>query len=607
VGINLDDVAGFSALKILERYEGKNPYIKIMKNDYIKKGKVSFTNNQRNYIIKNHDKEPIYINRIVRITQYLGEELQKNHSLSFIPEKILIEYILADDDKTFHIFGKLKRNQELSEMYFIPKTQVYDDPYFEERDVDVDFDKYNEMIAPKFIFDHQKKGIKFLLGRDGCILADDMGLGKTFQAIIAALESGAEKILVVCPSSVKINWEREINVFCNDTAIVNGSRWKTAKFTIINYDILKNFHTLYDGRKKKPDFIDRRIVEEKFDLAIIDEAHYLKNYKSNRGKIMTEVCVKYDIPKVWLLTGTPIANKPKDFFNLLKLIKSPISNNFDFFAQRYCDAKKFFRTLKNGKRKQVTIADGASNLEELHLKTKNYILRRKKDEVLDMPEKNIIPVYQKLTDRGWDDYNQLWDDYLIERKAKKKRGTPDKDLVELGLLRKFIAMEAIPYTIEMVENMLEYDEKVIIFTTYTEELQALQEHFGKICVTHYGGMSQTAKQKSVDDFQSKETKKVFIGNIVSAGVGITLTEATNVVFNSFSWVPGELDQAEDRAWRLGQRNNVSVYYQLFEDTVTTRMWETIQNKRDVIDTIMGDTMDEAEIVNRFMDKFNDEN
>jgi hypothetical protein len=140
VGINLDDVAGFSALKILERYEGKNPYIKIMKNDYIKKGKVSFTNNQRNYIIKNHDKEPIYINRIVRITQYLGEELQKNHSLSFIPEKILIEYILADDDKTFHIFGKLKRNQELSEMYFIPKTQVYDDPYFEERDVDVDFD-----------------------------------------------------------------------------------------------------------------------------------------------------------------------------------------------------------------------------------------------------------------------------------------------------------------------------------------------------------------------------------------------------------------------------------------------------------------------------------
>jgi SWI/SNF-related matrix-associated actin-dependent regulator 1 of chromatin subfamily A len=513
--------------------------------------------------------------------------------------------MLAEDDKTFHIFGKLKKNQELSEMYFIPKTQVVDDPYFEEIHVDVDFTKYDEvlgqMIPPKKLFEHQKSGVKFLLGRDGCILADDMGLAKTMQAIIAALESGAERILVVCPSSVKINWEREINTFCNETAIINGSTWKQAKFTIINYDILKNFHTL----DKDAEYLDRELVNGKFDLAIIDEAHYLKNHKSNRGKIMAEVCVDHGIPKVWLLTGTPIANRPMDFYNLLKLIKSPIAKNWKYYAQRYCDGRKFFRTLNNGRRKQVWITDGASNLDELHLRTKNYILRRKKTDVLDMPEKNIIPIYQQLTDRGWDQYDQLWDDYLEERKKKKKRGTPDKDLVELGLLRQFIAMEAVPYTIEMVENMLEYGEKVIIFTTYTEELRALEEHFGKQCVTHYGGMSAKAKQKSVDSFQNNEDKKVFIGNIISAGVGITLTEATNVIFNSFSWVPGELDQAEDRAWRLGQRNNVSVYYQLFENTVTTRMWETIQTKRDVIDTIMGEKADESALIDQFIDKIND--
>lgn len=606
MGINLDDIAGISALKILERYEGKNPYIKTMKSDYLKKGKVSFTNKQRNYIIDNHDKEPIYINRVIRITPYLGEELKTKYSLSFVPEKILIEYMLADDEKTFHIFGKLKRNQNLSEMYFIPKTQVIDDPYFEEKDIDVDFEPYDEILGqltpPKKLYEHQKSGIKFLLSRDGCILADDMGLAKTMQSIIAALESGAERILIVCPASVKINWEREINLFCEQTTIIYGSHWKQAKFTIINHDILKNFHTL-DKKEKYP---DRDLVNAKFDLAIIDEAHNFKNHKSNRGKILTELCVKYGIPKVWLLTGTPIANRPMDFFNLLHIIKSPLAENWKYFAQRYCDGRKFFRTLKNGQRKQIWITDGASNLEELHLKTKNYILRRKKKDVLDMPEKNIIPVYQQLDDKGWEEYHQLWDEYLVERKRKKKKGTPDKDLVELGLLRKFIAMQGVKYTIEMVKNMLDYGEKVIIFTTYTEELKLLEEHFGSSCVVHYGGMTAKAKQKSVDDFQNKDSKKVFIGNIVSAGVGITLTEATNVVFNSFSWVPGELDQAEDRAWRLGQHNNVSVYYQLFENTVTTRMWQTIQSKRDVIDTIMGENADESALVDQFIDMINDE-
>ena len=108
--VNLDDVAGFSALKILEKYEGKNPYIKTLKKEFLKNNKVNFTPQQRRYIVDNHDKDPIYVNRVVSITQYLGEVLQKDHKLTFTPEKILIEYILADSEKTFHIFGKLKKN-----------------------------------------------------------------------------------------------------------------------------------------------------------------------------------------------------------------------------------------------------------------------------------------------------------------------------------------------------------------------------------------------------------------------------------------------------------------------------------------------------------------
>jgi len=611
--INLDDIKGHSALSLLEEYSGINPYIRKMKKEYLKNKKVKLTETQIKYIIDNHQKEPIPINKVVNITPFLGEELQKKEELSFLPERVLIEYILAENEKTFHVYGKLKRNQTESKMYWLPKTQVLDDPYYEKIDIEVNFDKYNDILkkSGKQLYQHQEEGIKFLLSRNGSILADDMGLGKSIQSIIAALESGAKNILIVCPSAVKINWKREINVFCDDVAIVEGRKWQKAKFTIINYDILKNFHTLGDGKKKESTDpvleYNRHIVNSNFDLAIVDEAHYLKNNKSIRGEIMVDLTVKYNIDKVWLLTGTPIANRPMDFFNLLKIIKSPIADNWQYFATRYCDARKMFRTLKNGRKKQIWLTDGASNLDELAAKTKNLILRRLKENVLDMPDKIITPMYHQLSDKGWDEYDRLWEDYLEKRKAEKKKGPVQKDLVELILLRKFIAMEAIPQTIEMVENILETGKKVIIFTSFTDELNELAEHFDKLCVTHNGPMNDKEKQRSVDNFQNNDKIKVFIGNIKSAGVGITLTKANFVVFNSFDWVPGQNEQAEDRAYRIGQNNNVNVYYQMFEDTISTRMWETLRTKKDIISTIIGDSqLSDEEIIEIMTDKLIDE-
>ena len=593
--INLEDLKGHSALSLLENYNGINPYLLKLKNEYIKNKKILLTETQSKYIIDNHNREPQYINRVIGITKYLGEELQKQEQLSFIPEKILIEFILAETDKTYHVYGKLKQNQKESKMYWLPKTQVTDDPYFEPLNVEVDFTKYNEILAKsgKKLYKHQEEGIKFLLSRNGCILADDMGLGKTNQSIIAALESGAKKILIICPSSAKINWEREINVFSKHTTIVDGKRWNEAKFTIINYDILKNFHSLIEPRSKKSEdseqIINRELANAKFELAIVDEAHYLKNNDSIRGKIMTELSVKHGIPKVWLLTGTPVANRPMDFFNLLKIIKSPLADNWKHYAVRYCDARKMYRTLKNGQKKQIWLTDGASNLDELAAKTKNVILRRLKTDVLDMPDKVVTPMYHRLSTKEWKEYEALWEQYLERRVIEgKKVGNLQRDLVELILLRQFIAEMAIPYTIEMVENAIEMGRKVIIFTSFTEELETLERHFGKLCVTHNGLMSTKEKQRSVDNFQNNQKVKVFIGNIKSAGVAITLTEATVVVFNSFSWVTGDNEQAEDRAFRIGQKNDVNVYYQLFDNTISTRMWETLKNKKDIISTIIGD-------------------
>jgi SWI/SNF-related matrix-associated actin-dependent regulator 1 of chromatin subfamily A len=601
--IDINDLKSHSALSLLEGYEGINPYIKKLKNEFIKNKKIQLTENQSRYIVENHDKEPQYINRVIGITPYLGEELKKLDELSFIPEKVLIEFILADTDKSFHIYGKIKQNQKESRMYWLPKTQVTDDPYFEQIHVDVDFTKYNDILSQygKSLYKHQEDGIKFLLSRNGCILADDMGLGKSMQSIIAAIESGADKILIVTTSSTKINWEREIKVFCNETTIIDGKKWDSSKFTIINFDILKNFHTLETPKKKKEGekepILIRDMVNEKFDLCIVDEAHNLKNNESIRGKIMVDVCVKYNIPKVWLLTGTPVANRPMDFFNLLKIIKSPIADNWKHYAVRYCEGRQFFRTLKNGQRKQIWLTDGASNLEELSNKTKNILLRRLKTDAIDMPDKIVTPMYHQLDAKGWRMYEQLWDEYVeLKKKQGKRTNESQKDLVELILLRQFIANEAIQYTIEMVENAIEMGRKVIIFTSFSDELETIANHFGKIAVRHNGLMSSTKKQHSVDQFQNNDKIKVFVGNIKSAGVGITLTEATVVIFNSFDWVPGNNEQAEDRAYRIGQNNDVNVYYQLFEDTISTRMWEMLRNKKDVISTIMGEkTRTEDEI------------
>lgn len=608
--INLDDILSVTVLETLKKYNGTNPYILKLQNEYIKNGKIILTEKQQQYINDNQSTEPIIIDKVVRITPYLGEQLQTQNNLKFKPEKILIETILADTEKTYHILGKLKQNQRESSMYFLPKTQVLDDPYFEAINIDVDFEKYNKVLAKsgKKLYKHQEEGIKFLLSRDGCILADEQGLGKTTQAILAALETKCENILIVCPASLKINWQREIEVFCKSVHIVDGKNIGKSKFTIINYDILKSYHTVVDPKAKIDEneikvAPNRQLVNKKFDLIICDEAHYLQNNNSKRGDIILDLATKFNDCKVWLLTGTPVTNGPKNLYNLLKIIKSKIADNWHFYTKRYCDAKKIYRTMPNGKKKQIWLIDGASNLEELASKTRNIILRRLKENVLDMPDKIITPVYHELSDKSRDEYNALWDEYLVKRKLEKKRGVVERDLVELILLRKFISMQSIPMTIEMAKNAIEMGDKVIIFTNFTDELNELQEAFDKICVVHNGSMSNAEKQRSVDNFQNNPKIKVFIGNIKSAGVGITLTAANVVIFNSFDWVPGSNEQCEDRSHRIGQNQMVNIYYQLFLDTISTRMWETVHEKKDVIQIIVGDKkLSEEEIITILTEK-----
>ena len=591
--LDITDINNLDSDTLLMSYEGKNPYIKYMKRKLETEKKYFLSNSQSNYIKNYFNFEPKNINKVIELTNYFSEELKEEHKLKITPKKIFVESLIAESDKAIHVICKLFKNQNDVKLIWIPKTQLLDDIHYEDVDIDIDFEKYVKLDKRGWsAFNHQKDGIKFLIKNKKCILADDMGLGKTYQSIVAALESGSERVLIICPSSLKINWMREVQNFCDDVSIIQGTHWNPSRFTIMNYDILKNFHTIEERNKEYEDWeLRREIADFNPDLLILDEAHYIKNHKSKRGAILKDLSKNFNCDRVWLLTGTPIANRPMDYYNLLSIIDSPVANNWVHYAKTYCEGMRF---KKGGK--YVWVTKGASNLGELSTKTKRTILRRKKEDVLDLPEKLITPVYLEL--QNVDGYKSVWENYMTKRKLEGKKGNPAKDIVEMTLLRSFIAMETVPYSIEKTEEALELNKKVIIFCNFNDEMDYFLIHFGNKAVSVRGGMTDKQKQMSVDRFQEDDSCMVFVGQIKAAGVGLTLTKAEIVIMNSLDWVPGNHEQAEDRAYRIGQKETVNIYYMLIDDTIDTLVWYILNEKKKVIGTIMG----EDDIINEFLKK-----
>jgi SWI/SNF-related matrix-associated actin-dependent regulator 1 of chromatin subfamily A len=172
-------------------------------------------------------------------------------------------------------------------------------------------------------------------------------------------------------------------------------------------------------------------------------------------------------------------------------------------------------------------------------------------------------------------------------------------------VRQVIAEEKIKDTIELAENIIEQGKKVIIFTNFTDTLNKIAEHFGKSAVKLDGSTAKPQRQYAVDQFQENEKIKVFIGNVKAAGVGITLTAAEAVIMNDLSFVPGDLSQAEDRAYRYGQKNSVSVYYPIFDNTIEGIIYDMVNMKKQNIGTVMGDNIGESgDFIEELMNKIN---
>jgi SWI/SNF-related matrix-associated actin-dependent regulator 1 of chromatin subfamily A len=571
------------AMTILETYEGGNNYLLELKKKSKLNKKFYPTRSQSEYIINFHNKQPKVARKWVILDAYFAQKLANDKLMTEIPEKVWVEKLLAEKEKAFHIWGKIKETEEFHD-FWLPKAAVIKDNTV--KDVVINYDKYSNRPP----LEHQKEAIQKLVENKKFILADDMGLGKTTSTIIAALEANSKKVLIICPATLKINWKREIENYSDKSIyIAEGKNFNTdADYVIINYDIIKNFH---DPKKKD----DSEILKANFDLVIVDEAHYIKNGQAQRTKLINDLVKTVD--RLWLLTGTPMTSRPMDYFNLLSLVDSPVSKNWMAYAIRYCQGYQF----NVGGRKVWNIT-GASNLDELRERTAATILRRLKENVLDLPDKIITPVYLRLKSKNYEEVMGEYYDWYDKNPDESKSLTVQ--FSKLTKVRQIIADEKISQTIEIAENIIEQDKKVIIFCNFTDSLNKIIEHFGKSAVKLDGSMSKPERQRSVDEFQDNPKVKVFVGNIKAAGVGITLTSAEAVIMNDLSFLPSDHAQAEDRAYRYGQKNNVLVYYPIFENTIEGVIYDILNNKKQVIATVMGDNQITTDAAEEILQKIN---
>ena len=571
------------AMTILETYEGGNNYLLELKKKSKLNKKFYPTRSQSEYIINFHNKQPKVARKWVILDAYFAQKLADDKLMTEIPEKVWVEKLLAEKEKAFHIWGKIKETEEFHD-FWLPKAAVIKDNTV--KDVVINYDKYSNRPP----LEHQKEAIQKLVENKKFILADDMGLGKTTSTIIAALEANSKKVLIICPATLKINWKREIENYSDKSIyIAEGKNFNTdADYVIINYDIIKNFH---DPKKKD----DSEILKANFDLVIVDEAHYIKNGQAQRTKLINDLVKTVD--RLWLLTGTPMTSRPMDYFNLLSLVDSPVSKNWMAYAIRYCQGYQF----NVGGRKVWNIT-GASNLDELRERTAATILRRLKENVLDLPDKIITPVYLRLKSKNYEEVMGEYYDWYDKNPDESKSLTVQ--FSKLTKVRQIIADEKISQTIEIAENIIEQDKKVIIFCNFTDSLNKIIEHFGKSAVKLDGSMSKPERQRSVDEFQDNPKVKVFVGNIKAAGEGITLTSAEAVIMNDLSFLPSDHAQAEDRAYRYGQKNNVLVYYPIFENTIEGVIYDILNNKKQVIATVMGDNQTTTDAAEEILQKIN---
>ncbi len=438
----------------------------------------------------------------------------------------------------------------------------------------------------------QRAGVAYCLPRQNALIGDDMGLGKTIQALgVINADPSIQHVLIICPASLRLNWKREAERWLVRTmtvGIVDGSFPKT-NVVILNYDILHKYPKTLRSRE--------------WDLMICDECHYLKNGKTNRTKAVfgykTKESVLEPIParRRLFLTGTPILNRPIELWPMLRA--AGLVTSWKYFVTRYC----------GGSRGRFGWdVSGATNLSELQelLREKFMIRRLKVDVLTELPAKRrqVIEIpangcesYVQAEQEAWEEQEARMTELQTTVELAKASEDPEEYKAAVrnlsqGMMASFTAiarlchdtaMAKVPYVIQHLRECLETEDKVVVFAHHHDVVNALAAEFGSAAVVLTGETKLEDRQRAVDRFQRDPHVRVFIGSITAAGVGLTLTAASHVVFAELDWVPANISQAEDRCHRIGQTESVLVQHLVLSGSIDCRMAQEIVEKQSVID------------------------
>jgi SNF2 family DNA or RNA helicase len=413
------------------------------------------------------------------------------------------------------------------------------------------------------LYDFQAVGVEFVERAGGrAMIADSMGLGKTCQAIAYAHMKN-HKTLVVAPKSVIVGWQREILKFTGKKATIWYSTEKSgridAQYHLINFDIVEK-------RAKE-------LRDAGFDLLVVDEATYIKNRKTKRTKSLLgcgkqkRIYPGIKTKEVIFLTGTPVLNRPVEAFSLLNFLDPARFASLYQFTQKYGGWQ----------------GSEPRNLDDLHDRTKDLVIRRlKKDILTELPKKQRNDLYVELSKTEQKEYADL-----LNKLFRKWRSLGKPTIGEMPAIQNYLISKKMSRLHEMIDELLEQDRGVLVYCCYVNPLKQLADHYGNKASMVHGSMNSTERQISIDSLASGKTK-VGLFSLGAGAMGIDGLQHSidTVIFLDRWWTPSTHEQAEDRLYRMGQTKQVSAYYMVCTGTIDESMSDLFTEKLAIVEQIV---------------------
>lgn len=422
-----------------------------------------------------------------------------------------------------------------------------------------------QIIGVKWILNLYKNKIK------GCLLADEMGLGKTVQAIAFLEIINPEKILIIAPASVVFNWKNEIKKFTktlesNVTLLFNENK----KITILSYEMARNKI--------------EKLSKIKFNIVILDESQKIKNQNTQIFNAVN--LLKKDF--IIIMTGTPIENSLSDLWSMLCSINP---NLFEIFTNK----------IKH------LLSDSESYKKAIDLTAKLFspiIIQRKREDVLKLPDKKINTILIDFSTEEEENYKhiiQIFNSAIATSLSGKLQYIALEGILRLRqycslhsiapnklLINKNTKDIKLEKALELIENILNRNEKVVIFSQFISTLNKLEELFIKNKYTYLklvGSTSKNNREKAINLFQNKEQFKIFLISLKAGGIGINLTSATNAILFEPWWNPAIEEQAFSRIYRIGQTNVCNFYRLIYKNSIETNIDKLIEFKKDIFNNM----------------------